>query len=96
MQIHLHGLFLKSMVSLLLMALLASAVENNETMPPGYKKNSTTEAQQLQMQRLEAAFDAFLSSKRKVPNESDPLHNRWSFGDREPELAGRGKYVVVV
>ncbi|CAB4266266.1 unnamed protein product [Prunus armeniaca] len=32
--------------------------------------------QQQQQQRLRHSFEAFFSSKRKVPNASDPLHNR--------------------
>lgn len=81
MQIHPYGLFPKSMVFLLLIALLTSAADNKEAIiPAGYKKNSTTEVQvqqqQMQVQYVKHAFDAFSSSKRRVPNESDPLHNR--------------------
>ena len=31
---------------------------------------------QQQRQRLRHSFDVYFSSKRKVPNASDPLHNR--------------------
>jgi len=32
--------------------------------------------QRQQRQRLRHSFDVYFSSKRKVPNASDPLHNR--------------------
>ncbi|WRX31207.1 hypothetical protein QQP08_023694 [Theobroma cacao] len=41
---------------------------------PGTKEKQPV--RQQQHQRLRHHFDAFFSSKRKVPNASDPLHNR--------------------
>lgn len=32
-----------------------------------------------QRQRLRHSFEVYFASKRKVPNASDPLHNRWSY-----------------
>ncbi|KZV54550.1 hypothetical protein F511_01348 [Dorcoceras hygrometricum] len=77
MQVQLYGLVQKSMVFLLLMTILS---EKNGTMSAGDETNSTTETQQqraaVQYHVNHSSFDAFLSSKRRVPNESDPLHNR--------------------
>ncbi|KAG8377495.1 hypothetical protein BUALT_Bualt08G0038800 [Buddleja alternifolia] len=57
-----------------------SAVENNETMAVGNNRKisaaSKHQEKQLEAQRVKHAFDALFSSKRRVPNESDPLHNR--------------------
>ncbi|KAI3465300.1 hypothetical protein Pfo_021963, partial [Paulownia fortunei] len=81
---------LRKLVFLFLLALVVSAGENNETMVVGSRKISASKLQekqlgkvddqqlqrQLERLRVKHAFDAFFSSKRRVPNESDPLHNR--------------------
>lgn len=43
------------------------------------KHKQSPRLQKMQLKRsLRHSFDALFSSKRKVPNASDPLHNRWS------------------
>ncbi|OMO78847.1 hypothetical protein CCACVL1_14077 [Corchorus capsularis] len=42
----------------------------------GGKKNQTVNQKPQPQQRLRHSFDFFFSSKRRVPNASDPLHNR--------------------
>ncbi|OMO70596.1 hypothetical protein COLO4_28570 [Corchorus olitorius] len=71
-------------VLLLLFLLLVSGDQNEESMfaamnvhSQGDKENQTVNQKQQQpQQRLRHSFDAFFSSKRRVPNASDPLHNR--------------------
>lgn len=71
---------LQKLVVLILLVLFVSGDQREEKtvrivhglqnqQPPG-----STEKQQ--QQRLRRSFDKFFSSKRKVPNAADPLHNR--------------------
>ncbi|KAJ0024376.1 hypothetical protein Pint_08698 [Pistacia integerrima] len=72
------GLFQKLIV-IIFLSLLVSG-EKEETLVVGINnKPPIMQAKQHQKQkqeRLRHSFDAFMSSKRKVPNASDPLHNR--------------------
>lgn len=45
----------------------------NSLQPPNMQDKKH---QRQQQKRLKQSFDVFFSSKRKVPNASDPLHNR--------------------
>ncbi|CAL8996285.1 unnamed protein product [Prunus brigantina] len=68
---------------LVLFSMLVSGYKEN-TMPLSVPNNVEQKQQeheddmnkQPQQQRLRHSFEAFFSSKRKVPNASDPLHNR--------------------
>ncbi|KAG6626451.1 hypothetical protein I3843_15G043700 [Carya illinoinensis] len=44
----------------------------NSLQPPNMQEK---QQQRQRPKRLKHSFDAFFSSKRKVPNASDPLHN---------------------
>nr|DAD41390.1 TPA_asm: hypothetical protein HUJ06_015713 [Nelumbo nucifera] len=76
------GLFQKLMVLAFLYLLLIG--ENNgtanvlaEEQPLGAQEMQQQQQQQRQRQlRLHHPFDVFFSNKRRVPNSSDPLHNR--------------------
>ncbi|KAL8058728.1 hypothetical protein ABFX02_03G039100 [Erythranthe guttata] len=83
------GILLKKMVLLIIMvALLVSAGdEKNQTSSSmvlfGSRKISALlklqeshQEKQKQKQKQKHVFDEFFTSKRRVPNESDPLHNR--------------------
>lgn len=79
------GLLQKLMVVFLL-SLLVSGENEEELKEAGtsISKQSTAnvyvqqrqQEKRAQQQRLRHSFDAFFSDKRKVPNASDPLHNR--------------------
>ncbi|ONI33497.1 hypothetical protein PRUPE_1G428300 [Prunus persica] len=51
-------------------------VEQNQQEHEDDMNKRPQQQQQQQQQRLRHSFEAFFSSKRKVPNASDPLHNR--------------------
>ncbi|XWS24157.1 hypothetical protein CRYUN_Cryun28dG0076500 [Craigia yunnanensis] len=70
----------KLMVVMLLYLVLVSGDLKEESMlvgmnghAPGAKEKQPVKQQH---QRLRHSFGVFSSSKRKVPNASDPLHNR--------------------
>ncbi|KAB2082720.1 hypothetical protein ERO13_A05G206700v2 [Gossypium hirsutum] len=44
--------------------------------PPHDKHKQPVKVKQQHHQRFRHSFDVFYSSKREVPNASDPLHNR--------------------
>ena len=75
------GLLQKFMV-LVFLSLLVSG-QKEEAMDVGTIGQSPSiqekQQQKQQQQRLRHSLDVFLSSKRRVPNASDPLHNRWSW-----------------
>ncbi|BFG18314.1 hypothetical protein CerSpe_045880 [Prunus speciosa] len=52
------------------------SVPNNVEQKQQEHENDMNKQPQQQQQRLRHSFEAFFSSKRKVPNASDPLHNR--------------------
>ncbi|OVA06845.1 hypothetical protein BVC80_491g3 [Macleaya cordata] len=63
--------------------LLVSSAEKNETTMSTVKMSKVGQLQQGLVQErlhgrrlLDYPFDMFYSSKRRVPNTSDPLHNR--------------------
>ncbi|KAK8572477.1 hypothetical protein V6N13_048073 [Hibiscus sabdariffa] len=74
----------KLMVVMLLLPLLASGDQTGESMlvgtshSPGVKEKEPVKKNQQHQQhrRLRHSSDVFFSSQRKVPNSSDPLHNR--------------------
>lgn len=76
----------QKLLLLFLLTLLVSGGDNNETMVicsrkiPASKNQEKQQGKvahhQLEAGRVKNAFDEFFSSKRRVPNESDPLHNR--------------------
>ncbi|XP_047978936.1 uncharacterized protein LOC125220844 [Salvia hispanica] len=52
-------------------------IANNRQYKMGQFSSSKIQHQHLQVEEsVKRDFDAFFSSKRRVPNESDPLHNR--------------------
>jgi hypothetical protein len=55
-------------------AAVAGGVHNRS--PNTRAREKQQQQQQQQRQRLRHSFDVYFSSKRKVPNASDPLHNR--------------------
>ncbi|XVF64138.1 hypothetical protein PTKIN_Ptkin09bG0143600 [Pterospermum kingtungense] len=59
-------------------SLLVDSMNGNSPGPGVNEKQSVKEQlqQQHHHQRLRHSFDALFSSKREVPNASDPLHNR--------------------
>ncbi|KAJ6679041.1 CLAVATA3/ESR (CLE) AMILY MEMBER MTCLE20 [Salix purpurea] len=66
---------LQKLVVLTLLVLLLSGDQKEDTMVnvqdlQDQRRPSSAEKQQ------QKSFDMFFSSKRKVPNASDPLHNR--------------------
>ncbi|KAK4348864.1 hypothetical protein RND71_031619 [Anisodus tanguticus] len=69
-------------VILVFLFLLFAFAGKNNTMVAAITKKSTpkkTEKQQQQLQNwkvMRHSVDVFYPSKRRVPNESDPLHNR--------------------
>uniref|UniRef100_F6GZW1 Uncharacterized protein n=1 Tax=Vitis vinifera TaxID=29760 RepID=F6GZW1_VITVI len=72
------GLLQKFMVLVFLSLLVFGQKE--EAMDVGTNGESPgiqeKQQQKQQQQRLRHSLDVFLSSKRRVPNASDPLHNR--------------------
>lgn len=66
---------------ILIFLFLAVSGDNNNTMLVGINKKSAPKLQQKnqQGQRVNKnnSFDVYFSSKRRVPNASDPVHNRW-------------------
>lgn len=70
------GLLRKLMV-LAFLSLLVCGEKEAATVNVGIKNHSTNMHQRQKHQRLRHSFDVFFSNKRKVPNASDPLHNRW-------------------
>ncbi|OIT37730.1 hypothetical protein A4A49_55016 [Nicotiana attenuata] len=69
------GLFQSWLVILVFLSLLfVSAAKNNTVV--AQKQPEEEEAQQPQNWKLRHSLDVFFPSKRRVPNESDPLHNR--------------------
>ncbi|PIM98335.1 hypothetical protein CDL12_29186 [Handroanthus impetiginosus] len=74
---------LQNLLVLFLLVLLVSASENNNRVLSAKRiLNSSRKLQekqqqfQIEKQGVKHAFDAFFSSKRRVPHASDPLHNR--------------------
>ncbi|VVA11998.1 PREDICTED: POPTR_0002s12330g [Prunus dulcis] len=53
-----------------------SVPNNVEQKQQEHEDDMNKRPQQQQQQRLRHSFETFFSSKRKVPNASDPLHNR--------------------
>lgn len=52
---------------------------NNKAVTKMKQRKQQQEPEQLQQSETPAhSSDEFFSSKRSVPNASDPLHNRWS------------------
>ncbi|GMI77408.1 hypothetical protein HRI_001410100 [Hibiscus trionum] len=70
---------LQTLMAVLLLSLLVSADQkDDESLLVGTNARSSVpeEKQPLEQQRLRHSFGVFFSSKRKVPNAADPLHNR--------------------
>ncbi|KAJ4701674.1 Clavata3/ESR (CLE) [Melia azedarach] len=71
---------LQKLIVVIFLSLLVSG-EKEEAMVFGTNSHSKTvpaekQQQKQQRPRLRHSFDSFFSSKRRVPNASDPLHNR--------------------
>uniref|UniRef100_A0A7N0THU5 Uncharacterized protein n=1 Tax=Kalanchoe fedtschenkoi TaxID=63787 RepID=A0A7N0THU5_KALFE len=69
------GLAQKTMLLSALLLLLASGHRCDETTGM-VDVNRTSQPSDKLQRHDEAAVDTFLSSERRVPNASDPLHNR--------------------
>lgn len=70
------GLLQKLTIVLILASLfLVSAETVNENIDVQAPSSATDETT-IRRQSLRHSFDGLFSSKRKVPNASDPLHNR--------------------
>lgn len=70
---------LQKLIVVILVSLLVVSGQKEETLVFNNTDNQQPIRQEKQQrQRLRHSFDVFFSSKRKVPNASDPLHNRWS------------------
>jgi hypothetical protein len=54
----------------------AAAVVGAHSRSPNMQQQQQKKPQRQQRQRLRHSFDVYFTSKRKVPNASDPLHNR--------------------
>lgn len=71
--------FFQKLIIIIFLSLIVCG-EKEETLVVGINdKSPTMQARQRQKQKqgsLRNSFDSFISSKRKVPNASDPLHNR--------------------
>lgn len=70
---------LQKLIFLILVSLFVVSGEKEEMLVVNntYSQQPTRKEKQ-QYQRLSFSFDVFFSNKRKVPNASDPLHNRWA------------------
>ncbi|OAY50991.1 hypothetical protein MANES_05G178800v8 [Manihot esculenta] len=68
---------LQKLIFLILVSLFVVSGEKEEKLVVNntYSQQPTRKEKQ-QYQRLSFSFDVFFSNKRKVPNASDPLHNR--------------------
>ncbi|OAY22995.1 hypothetical protein MANES_18G043100v8 [Manihot esculenta] len=68
---------LQKLIVVILVSLLVVSGQKEETLVFNNTDNQQPIRQEKQQrQRLRHSFDVFFSSKRKVPNASDPLHNR--------------------
>ncbi len=70
------GFLRKLMVLLACFSLLVGGEKEAATMVVGVNNQSTNMQEKKQQRRLRHSFDVFFPNKRKVPNASDPLHNR--------------------
>lgn len=67
---------------ILVLVLISLFLVTGETMKVGRMVKDESESpkgkqtKEVRNQRLRHTFDVFFSSKRRVPNASDPLHNR--------------------
>ncbi|KAJ6939810.1 hypothetical protein NC651_006083 [Populus alba x Populus x berolinensis] len=66
----------KPMVILLLVLFVSGDRKEETTVNVHGLQNQQPPSSTEKQQRLRHSFDTFFSSKRKVPNASDPLHNR--------------------
>ncbi|KAL4296286.1 hypothetical protein GQ457_12G018240 [Hibiscus cannabinus] len=66
---------LQTLMLVVLLSLLVSADQKNGPLLVGINAPSPV-PQVKERQRLRHSFGVFFSSKRKVPNAADPLHNR--------------------
>ncbi|CAH1422028.1 unnamed protein product [Lactuca virosa] len=71
---HNHRCIQVGLVIIVLLSLLVSGAENGRE-PIGISRNVQPEKQQKQQNQQQGLGDLY-SSKRRVPNASDPLHNR--------------------
>lgn len=51
----------------------------SQTQQKPQQQQQQQEEEERQEQSLKHSVEVFFSSKRRVPNASDPLHNRWCF-----------------
>ncbi|KDP41663.1 hypothetical protein JCGZ_16070 [Jatropha curcas] len=72
---HFHQFKQKKIIVLILLYSLLVSGEKEETMAVTHADDKQPRRQEKH-QRLRSSFDVLFSSKRKVPNASDPLHNR--------------------
>ncbi|KAL6982973.1 hypothetical protein U1Q18_016368 [Sarracenia purpurea var. burkii] len=70
--------WLRKLVVLVLLLLVSGGEGKNGIQPPQREEGTPPEEpkQQLQHRLIRHSMDVFFSGKRKVPNASDPLHNR--------------------
>ncbi|KAK8601134.1 hypothetical protein V6N13_059136 [Hibiscus sabdariffa] len=69
---------LQTLMLVVLLSLLVSADQKDGPLLVGINAPSPVPEvkQPMERQRLRHSFGVFFSSKRKVPNAADPLHNR--------------------
>nr|DAD21393.1 TPA_asm: hypothetical protein HUJ06_022856 [Nelumbo nucifera] len=78
---YLHAGLIQKLIVLALLSLLVAGEKNRTTSILAEKQPLGSQQRQqhihrLQLVQLHHPFDMFFSNKRRVPNTSDPLHNR--------------------